>query len=273
MDKGEGKNPEVVHGEAEMHRDDRTLDAWAFFRGWVFYVKMSASDLHSDGPTPAGGLSTIFNGVYHQPGEMTRFHTFSRPIPASSRVAFDDAVADAIRVELESGDRGDRRRVADNKEATMIGNVMDVHTGMEVYGRDGEKIGTISEVYPTTGTVGSVSPGTTGSGGPGVGDVVTEEVDVMTTPGVASTRDPGYGTVSMPAAAGDAGVGSSGYVQVDQGGVLGIGTRHLYIPFSAVTDVVPGENVTVDCTKDQCGERYATKPGFLADNSAERPIT
>jgi hypothetical protein len=56
---------------------------------------------------------------------------------------------------------------------------------------------------------------------------------------------------------------SSGYFQIDQGGVLGIGATHLYIPFTAVEDTTPDECVTLDCSTDDCTDRFSTKPDFL----------
>jgi hypothetical protein len=53
------------------------------------------------------------------------------------------------------------------------------------------------------------------------------------------------------------------YLKVNHGGVLGIGAKELYIPFDAVDDVVPGDNVTVNCAKDACADTYGNKPNFL----------
>jgi hypothetical protein len=58
-------------------------------------------------------------------------------------------------------------------------------------------------------------------------------------------------------------VASSGYFQVDQGGVLGLGAKHLYVPFSAVEDTTPDDSVTIECTGDDCAERFGHKPDFL----------
>ena len=56
---------------------------------------------------------------------------------------------------------------------------------------------------------------------------------------------------------------SSGYFQVDQGGVLGIGAKHLYVPFTAVEGTTPDECVTLDCSTDDCANRFSTRPDFL----------
>ena len=56
---------------------------------------------------------------------------------------------------------------------------------------------------------------------------------------------------------------STGYFQVDQGGLLGLGTTHLYIPFSAVEETTPDQCVTIACASDDCTQRYTNKPDFL----------
>lgn len=131
----------------------------------------------------------------------------------------------------------------------MVTSVTDIQTGMEVFGTDGEKIGKVAEVYPNAESTGPMSSGV--SSPAGVGDIITEEVNV--TPPSAME-------------------GLSGYVKVDHGGILGIGTQHLYIPFSALSNVLPGENVTVSCTKDQCRDLYGTKPDFVeTEETDDRP--
>jgi hypothetical protein len=142
----------------------------------------------------------------------------------------------------------------------MISGVTDIQQGMDVFGADGQKIGSVSEVYRDVGA------GTAGTYGTptGTSDIVTEEV--TTTP----TGTPG-GTFAETTTS--TGATSPGYFKVDQGGILGIGAKELYIPFSAVSTVVPGENVTVSCTKDECGTRFGTKPAFLeGDNTGDQLV-
>ncbi len=98
----------------------------------------------------------------------------------------------------------------------------DIVKGMQVCGTDGEKLGTVAEVY--TGT-----PAEAESAGP---------------------RD----------AAGRTGMF---YIKVEHGGVIGLGAKDLYIPFDAVTEVAAGEILTVNGTKDECTDRYGTKPDIL----------
>jgi hypothetical protein len=221
----------------------------------------------------------------------------------------------------------------------VIDNTSDIQSGMEVFGIDGEKIGTVSEVY-RNGGFGTPSD-TTWQAGSGVGELDVETVTIAETnasdasfrdptatgPDYGSTtsdtsfRDPtapgagygstttsdtsfsdptapgaGYGnppptgttytdptssdtgfttgtpgfagpTAPQTAGGGTATATSTGYFKVEHGGILGIGAKDLYIPFSAVTTTVPGQNVTIDCTKDECADRYSQKPDFLNDEN------
>lgn len=56
---------------------------------------------------------------------------------------------------------------------------------------------------------------------------------------------------------------SRGYFQVDQGGMLGLGAKHLYVPYSEIDDHVPGECMTVACTKSECTQRFEQQPEVL----------
>jgi len=98
----------------------------------------------------------------------------------------------------------------------------DITKGMEVYSTDGEKVGTVAEVYTET-------PVAAEAAGP---EDVTGVTDRL-------------------------------YIKVEQGGVLGLGTKDLYIPVDAVTEAVTGEALTVNCTKDECSDRYGDKPDVL----------
>jgi sporulation protein YlmC with PRC-barrel domain len=51
--------------------------------------------------------------------------------------------------------------------------------------------------------------------------------------------------------------------KVNEGGVLGIGATELYLPYSAIGSVTPGERVTLNLTKDQADAQYTQKPAFL----------
>jgi hypothetical protein len=98
----------------------------------------------------------------------------------------------------------------------------DIAKGMQVYGTDGEQLGTVAEVYTAT-------------------------------PAQAEPAGPEDATGAM----------STLYIKVEQGGVLGLGKKDLYIPFAALTEVAPGEALTVNGTKDECSDRYGNKPDVL----------
>lgn len=116
--------------------------------------------------------------------------------------------------------------------------------GMLVVDSEGEEIGRIDHVVravPTSGIEEEVAEGV------GVGDV------------------PGLGVTSFsPPMTTATWTGSeSGYVVVSHGGVMGIGARHVYVPFSEVTRVQAGERLMLHCTADQCRAKYAAKPAGL----------
>lgn len=53
------------------------------------------------------------------------------------------------------------------------------------------------------------------------------------------------------------------YFEVHHGGILGIGGTSLYIPFSAVEAVSPGDSVTINCTADEAAQQFAQEPAPL----------
>src|SRR5919205_2964564 len=63
-------------------------------------------------------------------------------------------------------------------------------------------------------------------------------------------------------------VTASGYFSVHEGGILGIGGKELYVPFSAVDDVTRGDCLTLSCTKEEANRLYASRPDFLTAESA-----
>lgn len=111
---------------------------------------------------------------------------------------------------------------------------LDIQIGMVVHGKDGTELGKVTEVWPYTESYGYLSRGT------------HELAD--------------YGAIG---GTGDTMTSDRGYFQVRQGELLGFGGRDLYLPFSTIQAVAPGESVTVDCTEDTCEERYGTRPGVL----------
>lgn len=50
------------------------------------------------------------------------------------------------------------------------------------------------------------------------------------------------------------------YFVVSEGGFLGIGERTLYVPFDAADAVIPGNSVTIGCSKEHCIDLYTVKP-------------
>ncbi len=197
----------------------------------------------------------------------------------------------------------------------MFSNMADIDKGMDVFDLNGEKIGTVDEVYSSLPGSSTSQPASAGSGG-GAG-ALGDESRVAQSPGHggrgalgdesrAGTTPPGgsgaLGNESMVGGntegaqtsgldlsdlsagpvsgedemiivgeevvipiSGETAGGGTGerYFKVDQGGFLGIGAKSLYIPFSAVQNVVAGDSVTLDCTKDECDARYGSMPAQL----------
>jgi len=111
----------------------------------------------------------------------------------------------------------------------MFDRFSDIHEGMDVYDRDGDKVGTIKHVFssPMSGTT---------SG--------------YTTP--SGTTSEGLLGGTMP----------RGVFQVDTG-FLGLG-KDYYVPFSAVTDAM-SDRVTLDVDKDALNQTgWDHRPDWLA---------
>jgi hypothetical protein len=62
----------------------------------------------------------------------------------------------------------------------------------------------------------------------------------------------------------------SGYLIVDHKALLGLAAKHYYVPFAVVRDVAPADCVTLSCTKDECGQRYSSKPEGLQPHATGR---
>lgn len=119
----------------------------------------------------------------------------------------------------------------------MVTNIAGIENGMAVYDSNGDKIGSVDDVL----TVEAYSQ-------KGLNDPYAGSVD--------------DGTVTAGSGSGS----GNSMIKVNQGGVLGIGAKTLYIPFDAVQNIAPGDGVTINCTKDQCDNLYSQKPSFLGDN-------
>lgn len=121
----------------------------------------------------------------------------------------------------------------------MAVNLGTVQTGMDVLDPSGNKIGTVADILNVAAR--SATGSNTGAAGLSLG--TAGDLETTTVPADNSSQ--------------------TTYLKVDQGGILGIGAKELYIPFSAVQNVVPGDNLTVNCTKDTCDSMYGNKPDFL----------
>jgi hypothetical protein len=152
----------------------------------------------------------------------------------------------------------------------MVLNATHIQKGMDVFGSDEEKVGSVSAVYPDAGAAGPEGASHAQAGTTALGDTVLEDAPRGSTeePGPAGSRvAPEPLHITEPTSA--FGGGPGGYFRVDQGGVLGVGTKHLYIPLSAVCDVIPGQRVTVTYTKDQVSNIFDTRPETLGDEEAD----
>lgn len=54
--------------------------------------------------------------------------------------------------------------------------------------------------------------------------------------------------------------GDEAFIMVDQGGVLGIGSKHLWIPLEEISQVTEGRHITLSCTKEEADRQYDRKP-------------
>jgi hypothetical protein len=120
----------------------------------------------------------------------------------------------------------------------MVTNLAGIENGMAVYDLNGDKIGSVDDVLT----------------------VEAHSQKSLNDP-FAGEADGGLGTTGTGSPAGNS------MLKVNQGGVLGIGAKTLYIPFDAVQNIAPGDSVTINCTKDQCGNLYGEKPNFLGDSA------
>ncbi|MDQ2742889.1 MAG: hypothetical protein M3Z66_11425 [Chloroflexota bacterium] len=121
----------------------------------------------------------------------------------------------------------------------MAPDLSTVQIGMDVLDPTGEKIGSISDII-------------------GVQTYRETDSDTMfANPSTGATAEVATTTITSNPP------GSQRYLTVDQGGTPGIVGKELYIPFNAVQSVVPGQSVTVNCTKDTCGTLYNKKADVL----------
>jgi len=115
----------------------------------------------------------------------------------------------------------------------MATNLSGVQNGMDVYDSTGDKIGGVADVL----TVAAYSQ------------------NAQSDPNAADTT----GTTGFGSGTAD----QNAVLKINEGGVLGIGAKELYVPFDAVQNITPGESLTLNCSKSQCETLYTQKPSFL----------
>ncbi len=173
----------------------------------------------------------------------------------------------------------------------MEGESFDIREGMTVFGSDGEKMGKIVHIF-------SAAPRRDLTADAADRDNPGNVTDADTAPDVqpqpeplnrppSGFFEPGAGTtVSNPnpniaygaSLEGDYGNAGSDqteaatltpsdtkYLSVRHGGVLGIGGDLIYVPFSAVQAVNPGESVTLRSTSAESAVLFEEKPGEIVD--------
>ena len=123
----------------------------------------------------------------------------------------------------------------------MDTNMSGIQNGMDVLDTNGEKNGKVTDVLAVQASSQSAS----------ASDTYGETV-------------PPIGAAAYDRAATSGSAGRGNILKVQHGGMLGMGGTDLYIPVNEVTNVVPGESVTVNCTENTCENLYAQKPDFLA---------
>jgi hypothetical protein len=107
----------------------------------------------------------------------------------------------------------------------MVTNLSDIK-GMDVFDPNGEKVGTIAAVFAVPAFSRNSPP------------------------------NPSVGTVPP--------TGEETILKLEKGGMMGIGATDLYIPVKDVQTMVPGKNLTINCSKDVCDNLYANKPDFMS---------
>ena len=107
----------------------------------------------------------------------------------------------------------------------MVTNLSDIK-GMDVFDLNGDKVGAIAAVFAVPAFSQNSPP------------------------------NPSVGTVPP--------TGEETILKLERGGMMGIGATDLYIPVKDVQTMVPGKNLTINCSKDVCDNLYANKPDFMS---------
>ena len=170
----------------------------------------------------------------------------------------------------------------------MATNTFDIHEGMEVFGSDGQKIGKVDEVRGNTGAATESGPQAMSSADEsstykadrsnfGAADNLVVDRVSTNDPSESAhdvTRDPTemrqeYGTTATATRT----QGDTGYFKLKEGGILGLGAKELFIPFTAVETVAADGVVTLSYTKDDVGNRFDHEPDSQGDSNApDMPI-
>lgn len=170
----------------------------------------------------------------------------------------------------------------------MSTNTFDIQEGMEVFSSDGQKIGKVHEVHADSGagiesgaqamSTADESESSTGDNGDfGVASNLTRGQGFSGGTGGSGfdvTRDSTelreeYGTVATETTT----PGDTGYFTVSEGGILGIGAKDLFVPFTAVETVAADGVVTLSYAKDDVDNRFDHKPDEADDStSPDMPI-
>jgi len=130
----------------------------------------------------------------------------------------------------------------------MILNIGDIRGGMDVYSIAGERVGTVTDVRL------SIEDDDT----PQVDEQVTIEfpAEALHDTGDDAQADNQHGTDYRHmehATIGPTHASISYFVVEGEHGAF-------YIPFTVVITLFPGENVTLECTLEECGQRYRERP-------------
>jgi hypothetical protein len=170
----------------------------------------------------------------------------------------------------------------------MSTNTFDIQEGMEVFASDGQKIGKVDEVHANAGAATETGAQAMSSADEsstynadqsdfGAADnLVVDRVSTNDASGSAHdvTRDPTevreeYGTTATATQT----RGDTGYFKVSEGGILGLGGKDLFVPFTAVETVAAEGIVTLSYTKDDADHRFDHQPGEADDSNApDMPI-
>lgn len=168
----------------------------------------------------------------------------------------------------------------------MSTNTFDIQAGMEVFASDGQKIGKVDEVHnqtglatetraPATSTADESSTDRSSNNDFGIADNLTMD-RASTNDGAGSAHDvtrdrtelrEEYGTTATQTQR------DTGYFTVSEGGILGLGAKDLFVPFTAVETVAADGVVTLSYTKGEADRRFDNQPEQHGDSNApDMPI-